>query len=474
LKNFNKLFCRQCLRYDCFLHDTNHHPPKLESQKQDDINLDLSSCTINCCFRLESFQKILLKLRESIKSSNMKSTTKLKSTDHLECSSSSSSNYSEDSNKSKQNSTNSSSNDENIYFTDSYTHHQFELNKDQNSNLINWTIGKDSTNICDCGEWTDDERLMVKCLLGVYKCVKKFCFVAEALQSKCCLHVHDYCANILKINDDEPGIQSVNMKKTSSRSDTSSRGRKKKPKSYFISKTFREQVKEDDTNVFQYVPCDHPGRSCNEDCICLKSNGFCEKYCKCDSNCPQRFQGCKCKQKCITNSCACYLGKRECDPDLCGTCGASNFDISTIKCKNVCVQKRLKKHLLLAPSDVAGFGIFAKDRIQKNEFISEYCGELITQTEAEKRGTVYDVYKCSFLFNLNNDYTIDATRKGNKIRFANHSKNPNCNCKVLTINGERRIAVFAKRDIEAGEELFLDYRYGLNEQYKYVPIEKQS
>jgi len=213
-------------------------------------------------------------------------------------------------------------------------------------------------------------------------------------------------------------------------------------------------------NSHTYFPCHHPGQPCSEEvCTCKQSKNFCEKFCYCPIDCRDRFPGCRCKKACSNNLCACFLASRECDPDLCTSCldGTLELNPETNSCRNVVLQRRMGKKLYVAPSDIAGWGCFLGDKAAKNEFIAEYVGEMITQEESERRGRVYDKAKCSYMFNLNDDFCVDAARIGGKIRFANHSSKPNCKVKILLVNGDHRIGIYANRNIELGEELFFNY-----------------
>lgn len=115
------------------------------------------------------------------------------------------------------------------------------------------------------------------------------------------------------------------------------------------------------------------------------------------------------------------------------------------------------KKLQVATSEIHGWGVFADESCQKGDFITEYKGEIISVEESHRRAKVYVKRNCTYMFSLNAEYVLDATNYGNKIRFINFLHQPNCSAKILMVNGDHRIGIYAKRFIEAGEELTLNY-----------------
>ena len=58
---------------------------------------------------------------------------------------------------------------------------------------------------------------------------------------------------------------------------------------------------------------------------------------------------------------------------------------------------------------------------------------------------------------IDKNYMIDAGRHGNLARFVNHSCAPNTSTQCWSVQGNKRIAIFAECDIKAGEELTFNY-----------------
>lgn len=207
-----------------------------------------------------------------------------------------------------------------------------------------------------------------------------------------------------------------------------------------------------------FFPCNHPGSCVDAKCRCFRENINCEKTCRCPQSCNRRFPGCTCtqgKRTCVANTCLCKSFERECDADLCGTCGADDVldpirrhdeEYIQTRCKNVALQRSVPKKTLLGRSEVHGFGLYAGEDICKDELIGEYTGELISSSESRRREILYHYDKNMYLFRVNKgrshivfccsgllidpdiEQEVDATYMGNKLRFINNADDKFTNC----------------------------------------------
>ncbi|KIJ67517.1 hypothetical protein HYDPIDRAFT_108335 [Hydnomerulius pinastri MD-312] len=212
-------------------------------------------------------------------------------------------------------------------------------------------------------------------------------------------------------------------------------------------------------------PCHHAGPCDNSsECSCFRNKSHCQRNCRCPLKCNRRWRGCRCSKtrsgwSCGTKRCPCLEALRECDPELCLSCGCKDESTS---CRNSQIRRGEHKEIEVKQSRW-GLGAYLTQRVKTDDLITEYNGELIYEPTFESRGEVANHRGRSYVFGLNNTFSLDAAYLGNSSRFIDHSagvdsgKRANCRAQVRLVNGEHRIGIFALQDLEVGAEVLIDY-----------------
>lgn len=135
-------------------------------------------------------------------------------------------------------------------------------------------------------------------------------------------------------------------------------------------------------------------------------------------------------------------------------------------CPNRVVQKGQQLNLQVFKTKHKGWGLRTLESIKKFTFVCEYAGELISTQDAKKRAQELTHETGNYLIVLREHSSknqvlrthVDARFHGNASRFVNHSCSPNLVMVPVRVDSiVPRLALFAARNIDTGEELSFDY-----------------
>jgi SET domain-containing protein len=110
-----------------------------------------------------------------------------------------------------------------------------------------------------------------------------------------------------------------------------------------------------------------------------------------------------------------------------------------------CFRLRIRK------SRIHRFGVYAAEPIPARRKVIEYTGERISRRETKRRGAG----SITYLFSLDDYWTLDGAIGGSGAEIINHSCEPNLFASIR----QGHILYFSRRVIQPGEELTVDYRF---------------
>ncbi|XP_029971030.1 histone-lysine N-methyltransferase 2C isoform X3 [Salarias fasciatus] len=119
-----------------------------------------------------------------------------------------------------------------------------------------------------------------------------------------------------------------------------------------------------------------------------------------------------------------------------------------------------RANVYLGRSRIQGLGLFAARDIEKQTMVIEYNGTILRNEVAIRKEKSYRAQnRAVFMFRIDSEHVVDATRTGGLARYINHSCAPNCVAEVVTFERGYKIIISCVRRIEKGEELCFDYQF---------------
>jgi SET domain-containing protein len=110
--------------------------------------------------------------------------------------------------------------------------------------------------------------------------------------------------------------------------------------------------------------------------------------------------------------------------------------------------------IVIRRSRIHRYGVYAEESIPANRKVIEYTGERVNRREAKRRGDG----KFTYLFAVDNYWTLDGAVGGSGAEIINHSCEPNLVSRVM----KGHILYMSLRPIQVGEELTVDYHLDWN------------
>ncbi len=107
--------------------------------------------------------------------------------------------------------------------------------------------------------------------------------------------------------------------------------------------------------------------------------------------------------------------------------------------------------IVIRRSAIHRYGVYANERIAANRKVIEYTGARLNRKDA----AAVDSSEYTYLFAVDDYWTLDGARGGSGAEIINHSCEPNLISRVM----KGHVLYMSLRKIEDGEELTIDYNF---------------